>query len=75
MKNIFLDATGGNHYLEGHDVVLLSCRSNEFIKKIHTASSLIGFGNIISSIQELEIPNLAKPEPKRKNSTFVKWNY
>ena len=56
-EKYFLDPTMGNHFLEGHDVLLLSCRSNEFIKKMYTASSLIGFGNIISSKQELEIHN------------------
>jgi cobalamin biosynthesis Co2+ chelatase CbiK len=78
-ENFFLDPAWGNHYLENHDVLLLSCRSNEFIKKVHTASSLIGFGNIISSVQELEIHNekedikkhLSEPDIQLFNCYFI----
>lgn len=78
-ESFFLDPTWGNLYLEDHDVLLLSCRSNEFIRKLHTASSLIGFGNIISSLQELEIHNeknvvkkkLSEEEIDFFNSCFI----
>lgn len=78
-EKFFLDAKWGNHYFEAHDVILLCCRSNEFIRNIHTASSLIGFGNIISSKEELEIHNklfrkkkkLSEKELDIFNSYFV----
>jgi hypothetical protein len=53
----FLDATLGNHYFDEHDIFLLSCKSNEYIKKIYKSSSSIGFGNIISSKFELDHHN------------------
>lgn len=56
-EKLFLDLTWGNHYLEDHDVLLLSCRSNDYVSKIHTPNSSLGFGNIISSKEELDIHN------------------
>lgn len=56
-KKLFLDVIWGNHYLEEHDVLLLSCKSNEYISKIYTSNFLLGFGNIISSKEELDIHN------------------
>lgn len=59
-EKYFLDATWGNHYFEKHDVFLLSCKSNEFLKKIYTSNYSIGFENIISSKTELDIDNKYK---------------
>ena len=56
-EKYFLDVQWGNHYFDQHDVLLLCCRSNKYIEKMYHASSLIGFGNIISSSKELEIHN------------------
>ena len=78
-EKYFLDVIWGNHYFEDHDVILLCCRSNEFMKKINKASCLIGFGNIISSKRELDIHNeeikikkkLSEKEIDFFNSQFV----
>jgi hypothetical protein len=60
----FLDTSFGNHFFEEHDIFLLSCKSNEYIKKIRTSNFSIGFGNIISSKLELDLHN--------RNNNFVK---
>ncbi len=54
----FLDVTWGNWYFQGNDVLLLSCRSNEYIERLSQKMRLIGFGNIISSPKELEQHNI-----------------
>lgn len=56
-KKYFLDATWGNYFFEEHDIFLLSCKSNEYVKKIYKANSSVGFGNIISSKFELDKHN------------------
>jgi hypothetical protein len=79
-KNYFLDATWGNHYLDEHDVFLLSCNSNVFIQKIYKSNFSLGFGNIISSKEELDIHNeknkvkktLSKDEIKVFNEIYMK---
>ncbi|WP_405247065.1 hypothetical protein [Cellulophaga sp. Asnod2-G02] len=50
----FLDATWANHYFDEHDIFLLSCKSSDFIKKIYKSNFSLGFGNIISSEEELK---------------------
>jgi hypothetical protein len=67
----FLDATWGNHYFEEHDVFLLSCRSNEYLKKIHTSNYSIGFGNIISSKEQLDHDNKYKDKKKSLNKDEI----
>ena len=61
-KKYFLDATWGNFFFEEHDIFLLSCKSNEYIKKIYKANSSVGFGNIISSKFELDHHNKSDAE-------------
>jgi hypothetical protein len=56
-NNYFLDVNWGNNYFQDQDIILLSCNSSEFIKKLHLCSNSIGFGNIMSSIKELNIHN------------------
>lgn len=56
-EKLFLDVNWGNHYLEDHDVLLLSCRSSEYLNKIYQSNFSLGFGNIISSEEELRIHN------------------
>lgn len=56
-EKFFLDVTWGNHYFEGHDILLLSCKSNDYISKVYTPNFSLGFGNIISSSEELKIHN------------------
>jgi hypothetical protein len=61
-EKYFLDATWGNHFFDQHDIFLLSCKSNEYVKKIYKSSSSIGFGNIISSKFELDYYNESNAE-------------
>lgn len=56
-EKFFLDVTWGNHFFEEHDILLLSCRSNDYISKVYTPNFSLGFGNIISSVEELKIHN------------------
>lgn len=56
-EKYFLDTKWGNHFFEGHDILLISCRSSEFIQTMSTFNSAIGFGNIISSKKEVDIHN------------------
>lgn len=56
-EKYFLDAALGNYFFDEHDIFLLSCKSNEYIKKIYKSNSSIGFGNIISSKFELDHHN------------------
>jgi hypothetical protein len=56
-ENFFLDVKWGNHFFEEHDILLLSCRSNDYIGKVYTPNFSLGFGNIISSVEELKIHN------------------
>lgn len=66
-EKIFLDVTWGNHYFEDHDILILSCKSNEYTNKIYTSNFSLGFGNIISSEEELKIHN-EKNDIKKKLS-------
>jgi hypothetical protein len=66
-EKLFLDVVWGNHYFEEHDILLLSCRSNDYISKVYTPNFSLGFGNIISSKEELKIHN-EKNEVKKKLS-------
>lgn len=56
-EKYFLDSIWSNHFFEEHDIFLLSCKSNDFIKKIYKSNYSIGFGNIISSKTELDYHN------------------
>ncbi|KAF2079428.1 hypothetical protein [Flavobacterium sharifuzzamanii] len=66
-EKLFLDVNWGNHFFEDHDVFLLSCRSSEYIEKIFHSNFSLGFGNIISSNEELTIHN-NKNDIKKKLS-------
>lgn len=66
-EKLFLDVTWGNHFFEEHDILLLSCKSNEYLNKIYTSNLSLGFGNIISSDEELKIHN-GKNNIKKKLS-------
>jgi hypothetical protein len=56
-EKYFLDASWGNHFFNEHDIFLISCKSNDYIKKIYRSNSSLGFGNIISSKYELDRHN------------------
>ncbi|MGV8946474.1 MAG: hypothetical protein ACOH1N_08600 [Lutibacter sp.] len=51
---IFIDIQLANKLFIKHDVLLLACRSSDFIRNINPVySSIIGFGNILSSLEEV----------------------
>ncbi|MDV3898834.1 hypothetical protein CMU05_14760 [Elizabethkingia anophelis] len=54
-KCTFVDTSNVNGLFVNKKVILLSCRSREFISKITSAEQMIGFGNILSSPEELII--------------------
>lgn len=54
-KYTFIDKSNVNELLVNKKVILLSCRSSEFISKITSAEEIIGFGNILSSPEEMRI--------------------
>lgn len=54
---LMMNATTANICFQDHDVMLLACRSEQFIKKLSTFNHVIGFGNIISSQDEVKIYN------------------
>lgn len=50
----FIDVPLANKLFKKHDILLLACRSSEFIKNISPFyNSIIGFGNILSSLDEV----------------------
>tara|TARA_R110002072_G_scaffold287464_3_gene453105 strand:- start:8620 stop:9264 length:645 start_codon:yes stop_codon:yes gene_type:complete len=52
-KEIFIDINLANKVFKNKKVILLTCNSNQFIKKIINFRYIVGFGNILSSIQEV----------------------
>ncbi len=54
-RNIFIDSTLANDVFKDKLVILLTCNSNQFIKKIKNYKYIIGFGNILSSIKEVSL--------------------
>lgn len=53
-RRTMVNGTVGNNIFKNHDVLLLSCKSSEFIQQLTTCRSIIGFGNILSSLEEVE---------------------
>lgn len=54
-NNIFIDKDKGNELFTNKNILLLSCNSNQFIEKLKTYKHIIGFGNILSSMKEVNI--------------------
>lgn len=54
-KFLFVDKSNCEEIFKNKNVILLSCRSREFITKINSVTQIIGFGNILSSPAELAI--------------------
>lgn len=52
-KKIFIDVDLANKFFKNKIVILLTCNSNQFIKKITNYKYIIGFGNILSSMKEV----------------------
>lgn len=54
-KKIFINKENGDIIFKNKNVLLLSCNSNQFISRLTTFNEIIGFGNIISSEEEIAI--------------------
>lgn len=54
-KKIIIDVKLGNEIFNNKNIILLSCNSNQFIRKISEFNNILGFGNIISSMTEVSI--------------------
>lgn len=52
-KEVFINVELGNDLFKNRLVFLLTCNSNQFIKKLSDYRNIIGFGNIISSMHEV----------------------
>ncbi|WP_185212829.1 hypothetical protein [Sphingobacterium mizutaii] len=59
---LMMDAIQANICFKDHDVILLACRSEQFIRKLSTFNKIIGFGNIISSQDEIVTYNSKNSE-------------
>lgn len=53
-KAVFLNLDFTTKLFNGHDVLLVSCNSADFLNKQNTFRNAIGFGNIISSKDEAD---------------------
>lgn len=54
-KKIFLNTEIGEVLFKNKTVLLLSCNSSQFIHRLNSYKQIIGFGNIISSEEEITI--------------------
>ena len=54
-KKIIIDVKLGDEIFKNKDIILLSCNSNQYIRKIKKFNKIIGFGNILSSMTEVSI--------------------
>lgn len=54
-KKIIIDVKQGDEIFKNKNILLLSCNSNQYIRKISGFNNIIGFGNIISSMVEVSI--------------------
>ena len=52
-RRTIINDTVANKFFKGNDILLLSCKSAEFSKQLHTYNQVIGFGNILSSYHEV----------------------
>ena len=53
--NIIINKDIANEIFTNKNILLLSCNSNQFIEKLETYKHIIGFGDILSSIEEVRI--------------------
>ena len=74
----FIDINRAKNLFKNHDIFLLSCNSVDFLSSFDSYNSSIGFGNIISSMEEVEIErrfrdlNLEFDDVEIFKSSFVK---
>jgi hypothetical protein len=72
--NIFIDKDKGNELFINKNILLLSCNSNQFIKKLNTYRHIIGFGDILSSMEEVRIRSEYEANICISNED-IKWFY
>lgn len=53
--NIIINKDIANEIFANKNILLLSCNSNQFIEKLNTYRHIIGFGDILSSMEEVRI--------------------
>ena len=53
--NIIINKHIGNKIFTNKNILLLSCNSNQFIEDLETYKHIIGFGDILSSMEEVRI--------------------
>ncbi|QJB35927.1 hypothetical protein HF329_33305 [Chitinophaga oryzae] len=78
-KSIMINADLGNRIFTSHDVLMLSCKSGDFIRYLNTFRNIIGFGNIPSSLGEIHneaettgvFRNLSNEDVNHYNSIYV----
>ena len=51
-RDVFINVENGVQIFKNNDIVIVSCYSSTFLDKINSFNNGIGFGNIISSIEE-----------------------
>lgn len=54
-KEIFINSDIGNQIFTRQRVLLLSCNSNQYIRRLNSFEYIVGFGNILSSMKEVSI--------------------
>lgn len=72
--NIFIDKDKGNELFINKNILLLSCNSNQFIKNLNTYRHIIGFGDILSSMEEVRIRSEYEANICISNED-IKWFY
>lgn len=73
-ENLFIDRGIGDSIFSNKNILLLSCKSNQFIKTLNTYKQAIGFGNIRSSKEEIPYEDkckLTEDDIERFNNTYV----
>lgn len=78
-KRIIINSEIADRLFRNQNVLLLSCNSSEFIKTLKTFKSVIGFGNIISSLDEVRFEaeitgvyrDLSKEDIENFNAIYI----
>lgn len=73
-ENLFIDKGIGDSIFSNKNILLLSCKSNQFITALKTYKQAIGFGDIPSSKEEISYEDeckLTEDDIERFNNTYV----
>ena len=71
--NIIIDKDIANKIFTNKNVLLLSCNSNQFIEKLETYKHIIGFGDILSSMEEVRIRSEFEVNKRDIDDEDIKW--